>query len=155
MRKWERKRGQAGPDAFSFPRIMRKMPWGNTVEGGIKNEKHHHFSFVYNHCVFAGCGRCGRRRQGQHPKRARMGGGSRRSNPRTIPDGDYAYLRVWIDRNAKPADDYFVGLFKHHDVVIFGEAHDVREHKLFIINLVPRLYREAGVRCIGWEFPIR
>ena len=72
--------------------------------------------------------------------------------PEDIPDGDYAYLRDWIDRNAKRSGDYFISLFKRHDVVIFGEAHNVREHKLFIINLIPRLYREAGVRCIGWEF---
>lgn len=69
-----------------------------------------------------------------------------------IPDADYAFLRDWIDRNARPADDYLVGLFKRHDVVVFGEAHNVREHKLLIIDLIPRLYREAGVRCIGWEF---
>ena len=81
--------------------------------------------------------------------------GSQPIKPEDIPDGDYAYLRDWIDRNARPADDYFIGLFKRRDVVIFGEAHNVREHKLFIINLVPRLYREAGVRCIGWEFSNR
>jgi len=69
-----------------------------------------------------------------------------------IPEADYAYLRAWLGRNAKPADDYFIGLCKRHDVIIFGEGHNVREHKEFIINLVPRLYKEAGVRCIGWEF---
>jgi hypothetical protein len=77
---------------------------------------------------------------------------SRPTRPEDIPDADYAFLRDWIDRNARPADDYLVGLFKRHDVVIFGEAHNIREHKLLIIDVIPRLYREAGVRCIGWEF---
>ena len=33
----------------------------------------------------------------------------------------------------------------------------VREHKEFLLKLIPRLYHEAGVRCIGWEFlpPLR
>ena len=69
-----------------------------------------------------------------------------------IPEADYPYLSDWLARKAKPADDYFIGLYKRHDVIIFGEGHNVREHKEFIINLIPRLYREAGVRCIGWEF---
>jgi len=69
-----------------------------------------------------------------------------------IPDGDYRYLGDWIDRNARPADDYFIGCFKQHDVVVFGEGHNIKEHKEFIIRLIPRLYHEAGVRCIGWEF---
>ena len=69
-----------------------------------------------------------------------------------IPEADYPYLSDWLARKAKPADDYFIALYRRHDVIIFGEGHNVREHKEFIINLIPRLYREAGVRCIGWEF---
>jgi len=69
-----------------------------------------------------------------------------------IPETDYAYLAKWLDENAKPAEDYFVDLFNRHQVVIFGESHNIKEHKDFIIELIPRLYREARVRCIGWEF---
>jgi len=69
-----------------------------------------------------------------------------------ISEADYAYLRDWLGWNAQPAADYFIGLYKRHDLIIFGEGHNVREHKEFIINLIPRLYKEAGVRCIGWEF---
>jgi len=69
-----------------------------------------------------------------------------------IPETDYPYLAKWLDENAKPAEDYFVDLFKRHQVVIFGESHNIKEHKDFIIELIPRLYHEAGVRCIGWEF---
>ncbi len=69
-----------------------------------------------------------------------------------IPQENFAYLGGWLARNAQPAGDYVIGLYKRHDLLIFGEGHNVREHKEFIIDLVPRLYREAGVRCIGWEF---
>lgn len=78
--------------------------------------------------------------------------GTRIIKPADIPPADYAYLSAWLSSNARPADEYFLGLFKRHDVVVFGEGHNVREHKEFIIKLIPRLYHEAGVRCIGWEF---
>ena len=72
--------------------------------------------------------------------------------PADIPAGDYAYISSWIASHAEPADQYFLEKAKRYDVVVFGEFHNVREHKEFIINLIPRLYHEAGVRCIGWEF---
>ena len=70
----------------------------------------------------------------------------------SIPASDYPYLADWVDRHGKPAQDYVIGLFKRHDVVICGEFHNVKEHKDFIIDLIPRLYHEAEVRCIAWEF---
>ena len=69
-----------------------------------------------------------------------------------ITQKDYSYLARWLDEHAKPAQQYFIDLFKKHQIVIFGEGHNVKEHKDFIIELIPRLYYEAGVRCIGWEF---
>ena len=58
----------------------------------------------------------------------------------------------WLKRNVKMPGDYIVELYKSHDVVIFGEAHNVKKHKDFVAGLLPRLYHEAEVRCIGWEF---
>jgi len=69
-----------------------------------------------------------------------------------VSQKDYPYLVRWIDRHAKPAQEYIVQLFDKYQVVIFGESHNVKEHKDFVIGLIPRLYHEAGVRCIGWEF---
>jgi uncharacterized iron-regulated protein len=69
-----------------------------------------------------------------------------------IPEDDYTYLADWLDENAKSPEEYVIGLFKRHQVVILGEFHNVKEHKDFVIKLVHRLYHEAGVRCIGWEF---
>ena len=70
----------------------------------------------------------------------------------SIPEADYAFLTKWANDHVLPADEYFIKLFTRHDLIIFGESHNVREHKDFIIKLIPRLYYEAGVRCIGWEF---
>jgi hypothetical protein len=69
-----------------------------------------------------------------------------------IPEENYLYLANWLENHAKPAQQYFIDLFARHQIVIFGEAHNVKEHKDFIIDLIPGLYHKAGVRCIGWEF---
>lgn len=69
-----------------------------------------------------------------------------------IPEGDRPYLVSWVKEHARPAPDYLVDLFQRHDVVILGEFHHVREHKELVVDLLPRLYHEAGVRCLAWEF---
>jgi len=69
-----------------------------------------------------------------------------------VSQKDYPYLVQWIDRHAKPAQDYMIQLFDKYQVVILSEEHNVKEHKDFVIDLILRLYHEAGVRCIGWEF---
>jgi len=69
-----------------------------------------------------------------------------------VSEKDYPYIVRWVDEHAESAQDYVVRLFDKHQIVIFGEEHNVKEHKDFVIDLIPRLYHEAGVRCIGWEF---
>jgi uncharacterized iron-regulated protein len=69
-----------------------------------------------------------------------------------IPETDYRYLAAWLDKHAKPAHQYIIDLFEKHQVVIIGEFHHIKEQKDFVLDLIPRLYHEAGVRCIGWEF---
>ncbi|MBN2128515.1 MAG: hypothetical protein JW741_03430 [Sedimentisphaerales bacterium] len=69
-----------------------------------------------------------------------------------VTQKDDPYLAQWLDRNARPAPEYVVRLFDTYQVVILGEEHNVKEHKDFVIDLIPRLYREAHVRWIGWEF---
>ena len=58
----------------------------------------------------------------------------------------------WLRSNAGSAADYLISLYKTHQVVIFGEAHNVREHKTFLASLLERLCSEAEVRCLAWEF---
>jgi len=72
--------------------------------------------------------------------------------PDELTPDDYAFLANWLKNNKKSAGEYFIDLFSKHQVVIFGEQHNIKEHKEFIINLIPQLYHDAGVRCIGWEF---
>jgi uncharacterized iron-regulated protein len=69
-----------------------------------------------------------------------------------ISEDDYVYLARWLDENSKSPGQYLIDLFTKHQVVIYGEFHNVKEHKDLIIELIPRLYHQAGVRCIGWEF---
>jgi hypothetical protein len=69
-----------------------------------------------------------------------------------VLEKDYPHLVQWVDRQAKPAREYVVRLFDTYQVVILAEQHNIREHKTFVMDLMPRLYHEAGVRCIGWEF---
>ena len=69
-----------------------------------------------------------------------------------ITEEDYPYLLQWLDNHGQSAQEYVIRLFDQHQIVIFGEEHNVKEHKDFVIDLIPRLYYEAGVRCIGWEF---
>lgn len=69
-----------------------------------------------------------------------------------VTEKDYPYLLQWLDNHSQPAQEYVIRLFDKHQIVIFGEEHNVKEHKDFVIDLIPRLYHEAGVRCIGWEF---
>ncbi len=73
-------------------------------------------------------------------------------NVSDVPKADCAYLAKWVTDHSQPAQDYVLGLYAKHDVVILGEFHNIREHKEFVIQLIPRLYHEAGVRVIGWEF---
>jgi len=69
-----------------------------------------------------------------------------------IVEKDYPYLLQWLDSHCQPGQEYVIRLFDSHQIVILGEEHNVKEHKDFVIDLIPRLYHEAGVRCIGWEF---
>jgi hypothetical protein len=69
-----------------------------------------------------------------------------------IPEADHAYLAAWVAAHEQPVDQYMLSLFTRHDVVVVGEAHNLREHKDLVLSLMPRLYHEAGVRVIGWEF---
>jgi hypothetical protein len=69
-----------------------------------------------------------------------------------VSQRDYPYLAQWVDNHAKPAQEYMIQLFDKYHVVIVCDEHNVKEHKDFVIDLIPKLYHEAGVRCIGWEF---
>lgn len=56
--------------------------------------------------------------------------------------------------HGEPPLDHVVGRFASKDVVILGEAHRVRQDVLFVQDLIPRVYREAGVRRLLIEFGV-
>jgi hypothetical protein len=58
-----------------------------------------------------------------------------------------AYLK---DHSTSP-EDYVVGKFKDHDLVLLGEMHRVKHDVLLVQSLIPRLYA-AGVYTLGMEF---
>jgi hypothetical protein len=66
----------------------------------------------------------------------------------TIDLGPYAdYLKV----SAKPPEDYVVEKFRTHDVVLLGEAHQIREDCELIERLIEPLYHRAGVNTLAME----
>lgn len=69
-----------------------------------------------------------------------------------VSENDEAYLAGWIKENSAPAIDYLVNKCKEHQLVIIGEQHNIAEHKTIITDNIQRLYYEAGVRIIAWEF---
>jgi len=69
-----------------------------------------------------------------------------------VSEKDHPYLVQWVNRQARPAQEYVVRLFDKYQVVILAEQHNIREYKTFVMDLIPRLYHGAGVRCLGWEF---
>jgi uncharacterized RDD family membrane protein YckC len=58
----------------------------------------------------------------------------------------------WLDENGKSPIDYAVEKARQHQVLIFGESHFNRGQVRFLSEIIPRLYHQAGVRCIALEF---
>ncbi len=61
-----------------------------------------------------------------------------------VSQRDYPYLAQWLDSHAKPAQEYMVRLFDKYQVVILSEEHNVKEHKDFVIDLIPRLFMKPA-----------
>jgi uncharacterized RDD family membrane protein YckC len=57
----------------------------------------------------------------------------------------------WLNVHGQDPVDYAVEKAAEHQVVIFGESHE-RRHELQLLNdLIPELYRRAGVTCVAME----
>ncbi|MCB9918211.1 MAG: ChaN family lipoprotein [Planctomycetes bacterium] len=57
----------------------------------------------------------------------------------------------WLESKGRAPLDYVLATFEHHDVVLLGEHHEVRQNCAFVTALVPRLVK-AGVRVLASEF---
>ncbi len=52
----------------------------------------------------------------------------------------------------KDPRQYVIDKFSNHDLVMLGEAHQVRENCVFVASLIAPLYHKAGVRQLATEF---
>lgn len=58
----------------------------------------------------------------------------------------------WLHENAMTAEEFVLEKCRSYDVVIFGEIHEQKVPLAFLCEILPRLYHEAGVRCIAMEW---
>lgn len=73
-------------------------------------------------------------------------------NPDDIKDANYSSYLAHLKQHAKSPVEYVLDKFKDHDIVIMGEIHHVQQNLDFLHRLIPRIYKEAGVRFLGYEF---
>jgi len=77
-----------------------------------------------------------------------------RASPITLtPDKplDLQHAADWVSANGQGPADYILAKAKRHQLLLLGEIH-YRKAPLDLFNqLIPRLYHEAGVRCIALE----
>lgn len=69
----------------------------------------------------------------------------------SIPPEDEAELQGWIALRGKSPIEYAVEKAREHQVVIFGESHERKMELRYLNDLVPELYRQAGVTCVAME----
>ncbi len=64
---------------------------------------------------------------------------------------DLQHAADWLSANGQGPADYILAKAKRHQLLLLGEIH-YRKAPLDLFNqLIPRLYHEAGVRCIALE----
>lgn len=63
-------------------------------------------------------------------------------------------LRDYLAANAQTPEEYVLGKFAQHDLVLLGEPHWVRQHVTLVSGLIPRLH-QGGVNILAIEFARR
>ncbi len=61
-------------------------------------------------------------------------------------------LGPYLTAHFKTPEEYIRDTFKTHDLVIVGELHHVKQGLDLLHRLLPMLYRDCGVRFLGYEF---
>ncbi len=69
----------------------------------------------------------------------------------TIPPGQKAKLKNYLDQHRQSPVEYVVSKFADHDIVFLGEYHRIKHDVELVQRLIPALY-QAGVFNLGIEF---
>ena len=69
----------------------------------------------------------------------------------SLTSNDKSQLKDWLDSHGLEPVDYMVQTSADHQVTIVGEVHGKKEYLDLLNAAIPRLYHEAGVRCIALE----
>jgi hypothetical protein len=67
------------------------------------------------------------------------------------PQPAVAELVGYLKNNHQSPEEYVIGKFTDHDVVILGEFHRIKHDQELIQRLIPLLHKN-GVYTLGWEF---
>ena len=59
---------------------------------------------------------------------------------------------AYLEQYGKTPAEYILDKFKYHQIVIIGELHHVQQNLELLHELIPKLYEQAGVRFLGYEF---
>ncbi len=85
-----------------------------------------------------------------NPLQLLKGGGPRR--PAVAPAVIGPLLR-FAESAWQPPDQYILGAFARHDVVLLGEFFKIRQNVQLVHDLIPKLYA-AGIRNLGIEYAL-
>lgn len=69
----------------------------------------------------------------------------------SLDDAQHQAMIAWLADHSQTPADCVVGVAARHQVTILGEVHGKKEVLAFLNRIIPRLYREAGVRAIALE----
>ncbi len=69
----------------------------------------------------------------------------------SLTGSEKSQLKDWMDTEGLEPVDYIVQTSAAHQVTIVGEVHGKKEYLDLLNAAIPRLYHEAGVRCIAME----
>ncbi len=68
-----------------------------------------------------------------------------------INASEYPLFTKWLARHAMSPVEFIVDACKKHELVVIGEHHYIKDYLELVRDVLPRAYKEAGVRVLGLE----
>jgi len=68
-----------------------------------------------------------------------------------LGDAERSQVAEWLDEQGRGPIEYAVAKATEYPLVMFGEVHERHEALHFLNELIPAVYRQAGVRCVAME----